>query len=280
MGEGAHMSGGTGRCSAVEVTGDASGGTAAFRPCALIPTYDNPRTVRDVVLRVKAHLPDVVVIDDGSGPEGRAAVEAIGAEGLAHVRRRPQNGGKGAAVKTGFQFARELGYTHALQVDADGQHDLGDIPQFLATARARPDALILGAPVYDASAPKGRLIARKITLFWTDFEAGRGVITDPMCGFRVYPLAPALALGRTGDRMDFDIEVAVRLVWAGVPVINLPTKVRYIGRDEGGVSHFRVFGDNVKISWLHTRLSFQRVMVRPWINLYRRLRRPALPAGR
>lgn len=259
-------------------TGEA--GAAAFRPCALIPTFDNPRTVRDVVLRVKAHLPDVVVIDDGSGPEGRAAVEAIGAEGLAHVRRRPQNGGKGAAVKTGFQFAHELGYTHALQVDADGQHDLGDIPQFLATARERPDALILGAPVYDASAPKGRLIARKITLFWTNFEAGRGVITDPMCGFRVYPLTPALALGRTGDRMDFDIEVAVRLVWAGVPVINLPTKVRYIGRDEGGVSHFRVFGDNVKISWLHTRLSFQRVMVRPWVNLYRRLRRPALPAGR
>ncbi|WP_420829412.1 glycosyltransferase [Nannocystis pusilla] len=105
-----------------------TGEAAAFRPCALIPTFDNPRTVRDVVLRVKAHLPDVVVIDDGSGPEGRAAVEAIGAEGLAHVRRRPHNGGKGAAVKTGFQFAHELGYTHALQVDADGQHDLGDIP--------------------------------------------------------------------------------------------------------------------------------------------------------
>lgn len=256
-----------------------SDGTSGFRPCALIPTYDNPQTVRDVVLRVRAHLPEVVVIDDASGAAGRLAVEALGAEGLAHVRRREHNGGKGAAVKTGFEFAHELGYTHALQVDADGQHDLLDIPQFLAQARERPEALILGAPIYDATAPRGRLIARKITLFWTDFEAGRGVIADPMCGFRVYPLAPALALGRTGDRMDFDIEVAVRLVWAGVPVVNLPTRVRYIGREEGGVSHFRVFGDNVKIGWLHTRLSFQRVMVRPWLRLLGRLGRPRLPPG-
>lgn len=255
-------------------------GAAGFRPCALIPTYDNPRTVREVVLRVREHLPDVVVIDDGSGPAGRAAVEGIGAEGLAHVRRRAHNGGKGAAVKTGFQFAHELGYTHALQVDADGQHDLGDIPTFLARARERPEALILGAPIYDESAPRGRRIARKITLFWTNFEAGRGVIADPMCGFRVYPLAPALALGRTGDRMDFDIEVAVRLVWAGVPVINVPTRVRYLGREEGGVSHFQLVRDNLRISWLHTRLSFQRVMIRPWIALARRLGRRQLPQGR
>lgn len=252
---------------------------AEFRPCAVIPTYDNPRTVRDVVLRVREHLPEVVVVDDASGEAGRRAVEALGAEGLAHVTRRERNGGKGAAVKTGFSFARELGYTHALQVDADGQHSLGDIPRFLAAARARPDALVLGAPVYDASAPRGRMIARKITLFWTDFEAGRGVITDPMCGFRVYPLDAALALGRTGDRMDFDIEIAVRLAWAGVPVINLPTQVRYLSRDEGGVSHFRLLEDNLRISWLHTRLSFQRVMVLPWVRLLRRLRRRQLPAA-
>lgn len=252
----------------------------AFRPCALIPTYDNPRTVREVVLRVREYVPDVVVIDDGSAEPGRRAVEALGREGLAQVAHREQNGGKGAAVKTGFRVAHELGYTHALQVDADGQHDLADIPEFLASARARPEALILGAPIYDASAPRGRLVARRITLFWTAFEAGRGVIADPMCGFRVYPLAPAVALGRTGDRMEFDIEVAVKLVWAGVPVLNLPTRVRYLRASEGGVSHFRVLEDNLRIAWMHTRLSFQRVMVRPWIALFRRLRRPQLPAGR
>lgn len=251
-----------------------------FRPCALIPTYNNPRTVREVVLRVREHLPEVVVIDDGSADEGRRAVEGLAAEGLAHTHRRASNGGKGAAVKTGFQVAHALGYTHALQVDADGQHDLADIPKMLTAARERPEALILGAPIYDASAPKGRLVARKITLFWTNFEAGRGVIADPMCGFRVYPLAAALQVGRTGDRMDFDIEVAVKIAWLGVPVINVPTKVRYLTASEGGVSHFRMFEDNLRISWLHTRLSFQRVMVLPWVRLFRRLRRPQLPAAR
>lgn len=251
----------------------------AFRPCALIPTYDNPRTVRAVVERVRAHVPEVVVVDDGSGPEGAAAVAALGRDGLARVTRRARNGGKGAAVKTGFAFARELGFTHALQVDADGQHALEDIPRFLATAQASPQALVLGAPRYDASAPKGRLIARKITLFWTDVEAGRGTITDPMCGFRVYPLDAALAAPRTGDRMDFDIEIAVRMAWMGVPIINLPTKVRYLARDEGGVSHFHLLRDNLRIGWMHTRLSMTALLWRPLLRLLGRAPR-RLPAAR
>ncbi len=104
-----------------------------------------------------------------------------------------ENGGKGAAVKTGLALARELGFTHALQVDADAQHDLDDVPRFLEAARSRPEALVLGAPVFDGSAPRSRLRARQITIFWTSFEAGAGVITDPMCGFRVYPVGAALA---------------------------------------------------------------------------------------
>jgi glycosyltransferase involved in cell wall biosynthesis len=233
------------------------------RVCALIPTYDNPATVRSVVERVRAYVPDVVVVDDGSGPAGRAAVEALGRDGLAQVTRRPQNGGKGAAVKTGFAFAHALGYTHALQVDADGQHMLEDIPRFLATARAQPEALVLGAPQYDHTAPKGRLIGRQITLFWTRVEVGRGVITDPMCGFRVYPLPAALAAPRTGDRMDFDIEIAVRMAWMGVPIVNLPTAVRYLAREEGGVSHFHMLRDNLRIAWMHTRLAMTAILVRP-----------------
>ncbi len=223
-----------------------------FRPCALVPTYDNPTTVRSVVERIRAWLPEVVVVDDGSADPGRLAVEALGHDKLAHVVRRVENGGKGAAVKTGFARAHELGFTHALQVDADGQHALEDIPRFLEAARQKPEALVLGAPVFDESAPKGRLFARKITQFWTNLETGGKVIEDPMCGFRVYPVAAALAAGApTGDRMDFDPEIVVRLCWAGLPVINLPTKVHY---QQGGVSHFHMFSDNVKISWMHTRL--------------------------
>ena len=223
-----------------------------------MPTYNNPRTVRRVVERIRERLPDVIVVNDGSGPEGRAAVEDIGRAGLAHIVHREKNGGKGAAVKTGFATARELGYSHALQVDADGQHNLDDVPAFLAAARERPDALILGRPIFDETVPKVRLAARQITVFWTHVETLGRKIVDPMCGFRVYPLASVTGL-KCGDRMDFDIEVAVRLVWAGVPVVNLPTKVRYISAADGGVSNFRMIEDNAKITWLHIRLVFGAV---------------------
>lgn len=231
----------------------------SFRPCALVPTYDNPATLRDVVLRVREHLADVVVVDDGGGPEARAVCEALAAEGLARVHRRARNGGKGAAVKDGFRVARGQGFTHALQVDADGQHCLEDIPRLLDAARARPEALVLGQPVFDASAPKARRYGREITRFWTGVEAGGPVIGDPMCGFRVYPLDAAIASGTRGDAMDFDPEIAVRMVWMGVPVVNVCTRVRYISLAEGGVSHFRMVRDNALISWMHTRLMLTRI---------------------
>jgi glycosyltransferase involved in cell wall biosynthesis len=240
-----------------------------LRPCVLVPTYNNPATLRDVVTRARAHLPDVVVVDDGSGPEARAVCEALAAEGLARVFHRARNGGKGAAVKDGFRVAREAGFTHALQVDADGQHALDDIPRLLDAARARPEALVLGQPEFDASAPKARRYGREITRFWTRVEAGGPVIADPMCGFRVYPLAAAMASGTRGDAMDFDPEIAVRLVWAGVPVVNVPTRVRYIPRAEGGVSHFRMVRDNALISWMHTRLMLTRIA--RWLRPARRL---------
>lgn len=252
-----------------------------FRPCVVIPTYNNPATIRSVVERVREHLAAVIVVDDGSDTAGRDAVAELGQAGLAHVVHRQQNGGKGAAVKTGFQAAHDLGYTHVLQVDADGQHNLSDIPEFLKASQNRPEALILGAPVYDETAPRSRLIGRQITLFWTNFETHGRVIHDPMCGFRVYPVRAVLRLRKLGERMDFDIEIAVRLVWLGVAVVNLPTRVRYLGADEGGVSHFDMLWDNVRISWLHTRLSIYAMTVYPFVRLGRALGlgRPKLEQG-
>lgn len=227
---------------------------APFRLCAVVPTYDNPRTVRGVVERLRAHLDQVIVVDDGSGPDGRAACAALAADGLAIVHHRAQNGGKGRAVKTGFAEAAARGFTHAFQVDADGQHDLACLPDFLAAARAQPTALVLGYPVYDATAPRTRTTARKVTKFWVDVETGKGTITDALIGCRVYPVAAALASGTRGDRMDFDVEIAVRLARAGVPVVNLPVRVRYLSADEGGISHFRPVRDIVALSWMHSRI--------------------------
>lgn len=229
------------------------------RYVAIIPTFDNARTLEGVVRGVRRWLPDVIVVDDGSGPEARAVAEDLGRRGLAEVVLRERNGGKGAAVKTGLERARGRGATHALQVDADGQHDLEDVPRMLEASRAHPDALVLGVPLFDESAPRSRVVGRRISVFWVRVETGGDHIADPLCGFRVYPVEGTLSAGAHGDRMDFDPEVAVRMVWNGVPVVHVPTHVRYLPAEEGGVSHFRMVRDNLLISWAHTRLCVEKL---------------------
>ncbi|MEO6594493.1 MAG: glycosyltransferase family 2 protein [Planctomycetota bacterium] len=227
----------------------------SFRPCALVPTYDNPRTVRSVVLAVRKHLPDVFVVDDGSGPDGRAACEAIASEGLATVCHLERNRGKGAAVKQGFADAAEAGFTHAFQIDADGQHDLACMPEFLRAAAAQPTALVLGYPIYDATAPRTRLAARRVTKFWVDLEVGRSdIVRDALIGCRIYPLDAAQRSGTRGNRMEFDVEIVVRMARTGMPIVNLPVHVRYLSHDEGGISHFHPIADNVRLSLMHSRI--------------------------
>jgi glycosyltransferase involved in cell wall biosynthesis len=230
--------------------------TTTPRTCAVIPTFNNPVTIAGVVADVRRHLDDVLIVDDGSHDEGRRALDELAGKGVARVLRRERNGGKGAAVKTGLRAAHELGFSHALQIDADGQHDTADIPKFLARAAERPQAAVLGHPVYDETMPRGRRAAHGLTNFMVFLQTGGRVIVDPQCGFRVYPIAPALEVAARGDRMSFDIEIAVRLVWAGIPIVNVPTGVRYLSRADGGTSHFRPVRDNVAITLLHTRLLF------------------------
>jgi glycosyltransferase involved in cell wall biosynthesis len=227
---------------------------SGFRPCVVIPTYDNPGTITGVVESVLPYLADVIVVDDGSGPDARARIDALRERGLAHVVRREANGGKGAAVKSGLAAAHALGYSHALQLDADGQHDVRDVPRFLDAARAAPAALILGAPQFAEDAPKARLYGRLVSVGFVHLETRGRMIEDPLCGYRVYPLPAALHCAPRADRMEFDPEIAVRMVWSGVPVRNLPTRVRYIPRAQGGVSHFQLVRDNLRISLMHSRL--------------------------
>jgi polyprenyl-phospho-N-acetylgalactosaminyl synthase len=241
--------------------------TSTFRPCALIPTFDNPRTIGRVVAEVRTHLPEIVIVDDGSHEEARRELDVLERTGAARVTHRETNGGKGAAVKTGLRVARDLGFTHVVQIDADGQHDPADLPKFLALAVARPEAVVLAHPIFDASTPRGRRSAHALTNFWTRIETAGPVITDPQCGFRVYPIEATIAAEPRADRMAFDIEIAVRLVWAGVPVVNVPTSVRYLPIAEGAVSHFRPVRDNLAITWMHIRLvcgSFPWRLRRAW----------------
>lgn len=225
-----------------------------FRPCVVIPTLDNSGTLRAVVEGVREHMKDVIVVDDGSGPAGRAVVDALAEEGLARVLCRAENGGKGAAVIDGLRLAGELGFSHALQVDADGQHDLRDIPRFLAAGQAHPTAFVTGRPVYDSSAPASRRIARIISMLWVDLETGGPHILDPLCGFRLYPVESTLAARPKARRMGHDPEVAVKLYWLGAPIVNIDTRITY---PPDGVSHYHLIWDNLEMTWTHTRLCLQ-----------------------
>lgn len=231
-----------------------------WNPCFIIPTYNNPVTIRSVVERARTYGYPVIVVDDGSSAPGRRACDELERAQLALVIRHPHNMGKGAAVKTGFRAALEGGFTHGLQVDGDAQHDLSHVPPFMQASQEQPAALILGYPVYDSSAPRIRLVARKITAFWVSLEVGFGRIRDAMIGFRVYPLAVSADLCVNSNRMDFDIEIVVRAAWAKIPIINLPVKLRYLDASEGGVSHFKVWRDNLSFFRLHSKLCTLRCM--------------------
>jgi len=243
-----------------------------FNACVVIPVYNHEHAIGKVLAQVLEHGMPCILVDDGSSPACAAELDRLAALHPDRVllERHTVNQGKGGAVLTGFARAARDGYSHVLQVDADGQHAVADIPRFLDAARARPQAVVAGCPVYDESVPALRLYARYLTHVWVWINTLSLAIRDSMCGFRVYPVAPVLALAkrrRLGLRMNFDIEILVRLYWDGVEVVNLPTKVGY---PEDGVSHFQAWTDNVLITRMHVALFFgmlpriPSLLVRRW----------------
>lgn len=232
---------------------------------AVIPVYNHGTAVGAVVRAIRGHGLPVLLVDDGSDASCATVLDTLAAAEprAVHLLRLPVNQGKGGAVMAGLRAAQGLGWTHALQIDADGQHDAADIPKFAAAAAAQPGHFICGCPIYDDSVPKARLYGRYATHVWVWINTLSLSIRDSMCGFRVYPLAavvPLIDSVTIGRRMDFDVEVAVRLFWRGVPVVNQPTRVSY---PTDGVSHFRALHDNLLISWMHTRLFFGMLLRLP-----------------
>ncbi|WP_158802927.1 MULTISPECIES: glycosyltransferase family 2 protein [unclassified Acidisoma] len=242
----------------------------------LIPSYNTGPQVMRVVAEARAVWTPVWVVVDGStdGTDTMLRTAAATDTGL-RVLITPRNRGKGAAIHEGLRAALEAGFTHALTFDADGQHSAADIPRFMAASSRQPDAMILGVPVFGPEAPPLRVKGRRISNWWANLETG-GRIADSLFGFRVYPIAPLLAVlaaNRWMRRFDFDPEAAVRLCWAGLPVVNLPAPVRYISAEEGGVSHFRYVCDNAWLTWMHIRLMLSALLRHPAVLL--RLRPPA-----
>lgn len=224
--------------------------------CALIPCYHHRHRLAQTLMQLRQYDLPCLVIDDGSEPDDAAAIAHIceqAGDGVQLIRH-DRNRGKGAAVMTGFQAAATQGFSHALQIDADGQHDTQDIPRFLNQAQASPEAVITGIPQYDQSVPRHRLYARYLTHAWVWIETLSLELKDTMCGFRLYPLSaiiPLIQQVNIGQRMDFDTDILVRLYWQGIPVIQQPTRVIY---PQDGRSNFRPWQDNLLISWMHTRL--------------------------
>jgi glycosyltransferase involved in cell wall biosynthesis len=236
----------------------------------VIPVYNHGEAVGAVAANVRASGLHCILVDDGSSADCAAVLDVLARAPDVALVRLARNQGKGGAMMAGLRAAAAGGYSHALQIDADGQHDAADIPRFLARAAAEPAAVICGTPVYDESVPMGRLVGRYATHVWVWINSLSLEIRDSMCGFRVYPLAPVIQLfdeARLGRRMDFDPEVLVRLHWRGLRIVSIPTRVTY---PQDGLSHFRLGLDNWLIAKMHTRLAVGMLLRSPFL-LWRRV---------
>ncbi|WP_318451815.1 glycosyltransferase family 2 protein [Photobacterium leiognathi] len=229
---------------------------SAFTPCFLIPCYNHGATVPAVIDALTPYGFPIIVVDDGSELATRKILSEQAKRPNITIVTLPKNQGKGGAVIAGIKQADRFGFSHALQIDADGQHDLAALPKLLEESQAHPEALISGQPIYDDSVPKSRLYGRYATHIWVWIETLSFNIKDSMCGFRSYPIRPIVNVinhNKLGLRMDFDTEIMVRFYWDNGDIRFIDTKVIY---PEDGISHFDALWDNVKISWMHTKLFF------------------------
>ncbi|WP_051710862.1 glycosyltransferase family 2 protein [Andreprevotia chitinilytica] len=224
------------------------------RPCAIVPVYNHEHAVGRVVAALRAAGLPVILVDDGSSAACAQVLDALASGDDIELLRHSHNQGKGAAVLYGLRHAFERGYTHALQLDADGQHDVADVPKFLRLSATHPDSIICGVPIFDETVPKERLYGRYLTHVFVWIVTLSLRIRDSMCGFRLYPLAESMHViqhAPIGRHMDFDSSIIVRLDWAGVPILTVPTRVHY---PQDGVSHYRLWCDNLLMVWQGVRL--------------------------
>jgi glycosyltransferase involved in cell wall biosynthesis len=216
-------------------------------------------TLEKVVSRVQQYIEQIIIVDDGSDDGTETIVDALCEKSPdnIYIFHQPVNTGKGAAIQIGLEMARYRNFTHALQIDADGQHDIEDIPRFLELASESPGSFILGDPVYGEDIPAIRKHGRKLTKAMVALESGTLQMPDAMCGFRIYPVIEICKLGKLSQRMSYDPEVLIHAHWKGIPIRTLPTKVRYLSAEEGGISHFRMVRDNILNVLIHTKLLLQ-----------------------
>lgn len=242
-----------------------------MRYCFVIPVYNHPDYLLDLLSYLQQFKLPIIVVNDGSHATCTADLKQLSAQIEEMVLiEHPTNMGKGQAVMTGIKHAHAMNLTHALQLDADGQHNWQDIAGFIETSKSQPQAMVIGQAVFDQTVPKKRLYGRYLTHVWVWINSLSFDIQDSMCGFRVYPVAASMQVIENNTlhpRMGFDSEILVRLKWQGVAFVNLPTHVVY---PEGGISHFNMLRDNIGLSQTHTRLFFGMLRRLPKLLLQKR----------
>ncbi|MFT5136213.1 MAG: glycosyltransferase involved in cell wall biosynthesis [Arenicella sp.] len=244
--------------------------------CVLVPHYNHVAELALFLPKLERLNLACIVVDDGSEPTTKLELKSLISplQGF-HLIEHAKNRGKGAAIETGSRHARQLAFTHMLQIDADGQHDLADVPKFLHYSRAHPKQIVSGAPSFDASAPKARVYGRKVTDFWVALETLSLGVKDSLCGFRVYPLAEFERVYQKhsiGARMEFDTDVLVKSIWQGIQIHFIPTKVIYF---ENSVSHFHYLRDNLRLIYLHVGLMIGMLIRLPKLLYWRLIGRQA-----
>ena len=230
-------------------------GRALNKFAFLVPFYNHPQNIKALIAALKTYELPVIVVDDGSDEASKLILVELERTESILLLTRAQNGGKGIAMKDGFKFASERGFSHVLQIDADFQHDAALIGEFLRESEAHPQSIVCANPIYGEDAPKSRVHGRKITNFWVAINTLSLGVKDAMCGFRVYPLEllkKAAAKSKT-NRMEFDIEILVNAARQGVDMRWIDTYVCY---EKGGVSHFKMVRDNALISLMHAKCFF------------------------
>ena len=240
-----------------------------FKPCILIPCFEHGYALEGIVSQVAAYDYPILIVNDGSRDNTAQVLDHVAATYPSVIPlHRPANGGKGAALRDGLRRAEALGFTHAVCIDSDSQHEESDIPRFIEAARHKPNALIVGKPIFGPEAPWIRRVGRELSNISMMLATVSCKVRDALCGFRVYPIEPlmrSMSIDELESGMGFDFEVAVRAIWAGLDVVNIPTRVRY---PQGGVSHFKYGRDNLTLIRLEARLVVHGLVTTPvrWVK--------------
>ena len=231
----------------------------------IVPVFQHGRELANTISKLEAYNLPLIVVNDGSNAKETKIIRKACEREWVDLYERKENGGKGKAVVDGLELAKKNGFVYAFQIDADGQHDLSEIPRFCEVCKLNPESLVLGHPLFDTSVPGSRKAGRWMTHIWVWINSLSFRVKDSMCGFRIYPISPVLDIiqrSNIGYHMEFDVEICVRSCWADLPVVNLPVRVVY---PEGGRSNFRLKEDNILLSLMHVRLFFGMLFRSPML---------------